>query len=144
MQVRRTLKTWLNAKSSLFFWYIFCILLNGLIYKTNVMAYVKKISGEQFIFDVIMKELEIVGSGLSFKNPKELEEWKKEHPKWFTEYEFSTKEQYYEWRDYFYSHFYDWQPKRVKKKEMEREFRWCNLCWGLKYGFDYEELYDEK
>jgi len=107
------------------------------------MAYVKKISGKQFTFDVITKELDIVGSGLHFNDYEELFEWAKKHPKWFTEYEFKTKEQFYEWKKYFYDHFYDWQPKRVKKNELDREFAWFNLDYGLKYGFDYEELYEE-
>lgn len=106
------------------------------------MAYVKKISGEQFLFDVIQKELDIVGSGLKFKDMDELIGWTKEHPEWYTDYEFTNKEQFYEWRQYFYDHFYDWQPKRVKKNQMEREFQWINLQYGLKYGFDYRELYE--
>lgn len=109
------------------------------------MAYVKKISGSQFLFDIIQKELDIVGSGLKFKDFNEFVEWARqpEHDHWFSDYEFANKEQFYEWKRYFYDHFYDWQPKRVKKKQLDREFAWVNLQYGLKYGFDYRELYED-
>ena len=102
------------------------------------MAYKKKISGDQFLLDVIQKELDIVGAGVHFDSAEELIEWGKQHPTWYKDYEFKTIEQFYEWREYFYEHFYEWKPKRVKKSEMEEHFRWFNFQYGLKYGFDYK------
>ena len=95
------------------------------------------------MLDVIQKELDIVGAGIKFNSIEELSAWSKEHPQWYTEYEFATKEQFLEWREYFYNHFYDWQPKRVNAKQREDEFRWFNMQYGLKYGFDYHELYTD-
>jgi hypothetical protein len=101
------------------------------------MAYKKKISDAQFLLDIIQKELDIVEAGVHFENIGELNAWGKEHPTWYKDYEFKTLEQFYEWREYFYEHFYDWQPKRTKKSAMKEYFRWYNLQYGLKYGFDY-------
>lgn len=106
------------------------------------MARVKKISGEQFAFDMIRKELDIIGSGLHFANPDELREWAEINSRWFADYKFSTVEQYLEWRDYFAEHYYDMEPKRVSKNQMKRDFAWFNLNYGLAYDFDLAELKD--
>lgn len=98
--------------------------------------YKKKISGEQFALDCINKEFEIIGSDLHWDTFHELCEWSKEHRHWYSDNEFSTREQYDQWKAYFMEHFYDWQPKRVNKVQAEREFSWFNLQYGLKYGFD--------
>lgn len=107
------------------------------------MFYVKKISDAQFLFDIIQKELDIVGSGLKFNDLDEFTEWTKEpgHENWYIDYEFANKEQYYEWKQYFYDHFYDWQPKRINKKQLDDEFAWCDLCYGLKCDFDFKEIF---
>ena len=60
----------------------------------------------------------------------------------YTDNVFATPEQWKQWKQYFMEHFYDWQPKRVPKREVEREFSWFNLSYGLKYDFDYKLLYD--
>lgn len=107
--------------------------------------YKKKISGEQFILDCINKEFEIIGSNNHWDTFKELCDWSKqeENKKWYSYNKFSTVEQYQEWKQYFMDHFYDWQPKRVSKKEAEMEFQWFNLQYGLGYGFDYNMLYND-
>lgn len=107
--------------------------------------YKKKISGEQFALDCIKKEFEIIGKPKDWSTFKELCEWSKleENRKWFSDNEFETPEQYYEWKKYFMEHFYDWQPKRVSKAQAEREFSWFNLQYGLKYSFDYQLLYND-
>lgn len=107
--------------------------------------YKKKISGEQFALDCINKEFEIIGSNNHWDTFKELCDWAKqeENKKWYSDNEFSTVEQYQEWKQYFMDHFYDWQPRRVSKKEAEREFSWFNLQYGLKYGFDYNLLHND-
>lgn len=106
--------------------------------------YKKKISSEQFLLDCINKEFEIIGSDKHWNTPEELFEWSKlpENKHWYSNNEFSTVEQYREWKQYFMEHFYDWQPKRVSKRDAEREFSWFNLQYGLKYGFDYNLLYE--
>lgn len=108
------------------------------------MAYTKKISGIQFAFDCIQKELDIVGSGLHFTDYDAMVEWQKEHKEWFTEYEFKTLDQYLEWRTYFAEHFYDWRPKRVTRREMRDTFNYFNLQYGLKYGFSIDELPNDR
>lgn len=100
------------------------------------MAYVKKISDKQFALDVINKEFEIANSGLHFDTFEELSDYTKENIHWYQEFEFKTPEEYQQWKDYFFEHFYDWKPKYYSKKVIEQEFAWFNLCYGLKYGYD--------
>ena len=106
--------------------------------------YKKKISGEQFALDCVNKEFEIIGSPMKWATFEELSAWSKlpENHRWYSNYCFETPEQFWEWKAYFMSHFYDWQPKRVSKAMAEREFSWFNLQYGLKYNFDYQLLYD--
>lgn len=104
------------------------------------MAYVKKISDKQFALDIINKEFEIAGTGLHFETYEDLQTFCEEHKQWYSDYSFATPEQFYEWKDYFYKHFYDWQPKRCGKTEIDREFGWFNLQYGLKYDFSFEIL----
>lgn len=105
------------------------------------MAYVKKISDTQFVLDCINKQYEIIKSDIHFNTWEELIAYAKEHPKWYSDSEYTNLAQYLEWRRYFLEHFYDWQPKRVKLAIAEREFSWFNLQYGLKYGFDINEVY---
>lgn len=100
------------------------------------MAYVKKISDEQFTLDCINKEFEIANTGLRFETFEDLCAYSKEHPKWFTNHEFKTSEEYQQWKNYFFEHFYDWQPKHYGKKTIMKEFSWFNLMYGFKYGYD--------
>lgn len=100
------------------------------------MAYVKKISGEQFALDCINKQWEIIGEPLHFDTWEDLVSYGKEHPKWFSESEYKTPEQFQQWKDYFFEHFYDWKPKHFSKRAIKREFLWFNLMYGLKYGYD--------
>ena len=104
----------------------------------------KKISGEQFTLDCINKEFELIGSPNHWATYEELCDWSKleENKQWYSNSEFATVEQYLQWKQYFMDHFYDWQPKRVSKREAEREFQWFNLQYGLKYGFDLDLLKD--
>jgi len=107
--------------------------------------YKKKISGEQFTLDCINKEFEIIGSTNHWDTFEELCKWTKqeENKKWYTNNCFTTPEQWKQWKQYFMEHFYDWQPKRVSKREAENEFNWFNLSYGLKYDFDYKLLHDD-
>ena len=101
------------------------------------MAKVKKISEQQFVLDVIQRELDIVDAGIHFNSFEELSEWTKkpENERWFEKYCFVDEAQYEEWKEYFYKHFYDWQPKRTPKYLVDREFGWFNLSWGLKCDY---------
>lgn len=107
--------------------------------------YRKKITGEQFTLDCINKEFEIIGSDLHWDTFEELCAWSQQEGNrhWYSDNCFTTVEQYKEWKEYFMEHFYDWQPKRVSKDAAEREFSWFNLQYGLKYGFDYNLLYND-
>lgn len=104
------------------------------------MAYKKKLTDNEFVELVINKELEIAGADMRYADIVKLTKDEQQKMQWWTKYTFKTLEQFLEWRQFFYDHFYDWQPKSVKKSVMEREFQWWNLQWGLKYDFDYEEI----
>lgn len=98
------------------------------------MAYVKKISDEQFLLDCINKEFEIIGSTNHWDTFSELCEWTKqeENREWYTNNAFSTSEQWKQWKQYFMEHFYDWKPKRYSKHYIEnRVFPWFNLQYGF-------------
>lgn len=97
-----------------------------------------KITEQQFVTDVINKELELAQTGLHFDTFEELSEWTKlpENEKWFDKYSFTTEEQYEEWKNYFYEHIYDWQPKKTPKYKIDKTFNWFNLDWGLRCNFD--------
>ena len=105
------------------------------------MAYVKKISDTQFALDCINKQYEIIKSDIHFNTWEELVEYGKEHPTWYSDSEYTTLAQYIEWERYFLEHFYDWQPKRVSLDQARREFSYFNLMYGLKYGFNIDEIY---
>jgi len=102
------------------------------------MAYTKKLTDAEFVELIINKELEIAGADIRYNDIIALPNEEQQKLEWWTKYTFKTVEEFLEWRNYFYEQFYNWQPKRVKKSEMIREFQWFNLQWGLKYDFDYE------
>lgn len=102
--------------------------------------YVKKISAKQFLLDCINKEHEIAGSSLHWDTFEELQKYSDTHENWFNDHSFIDVSQYFKIKDYFLNHFYDWQPKRVSKKEAEKEFSWFMLQYGLRYDFDYTDL----
>lgn len=81
------------------------------------MAYVKKISADQFVFDCIKKQYELVGAEFKFKDLDEFAAWsnREENNHWFDEYTL-TKEQDEEFRKYFVEHYYDYKPKRTSKR----------------------------
>lgn len=98
------------------------------------MAYVKKISDEQFVLDCINKEFEIIGSNLHWDTFEELSAWSKlpENEEWYSKYQFDTKEQYETWKEYYLEHFYAWQPKWYSKKVVEKHyFPWFSLQYGF-------------
>lgn len=100
------------------------------------MANVKKLTDDEFVELIIDKELEIANADIRAKDIKALSKEEQDKLKWWEKYEFKTVEEFLEWRNFFYDHFYDWQPKRVGKYDMKREFSWFNLCWGLQCTFD--------
>ena len=108
------------------------------------MAYVKKISDDQFYLDVVNKELEIAG-GPQFDSWDELCHWSKLNKDWFCIWAFDSKEQFLEFKEYYYNHFYDWKPKRYTKRERNQWFSMFMFNYGLKTDFEYEykELYDD-
>ena len=101
---------------------------------------VKKLTDKEFLELVIDKELEIAGADIRFKDLDAMTKEQQEEYEFFSRFSFNTLEEFLEWRQFFYDHFYDWQPKRVNKKAMEREFAWFNLQWGLKLDFPYEQI----
>jgi hypothetical protein len=96
--------------------------------------YVKKLTDTEFVKMIVDKELEIVGAPIRYND---LINNKDKYPHWFQDYFFNV-EQYIEWKQFFYDHFYDWKPKRIK--DIDKHFSWFALQYGLKYDFSYEEL----
>ena len=100
------------------------------------MAYIKKITTDQFIRDVIDFELKSYGINFDYilnlpKKPKddkdvdpnvEYQDW------WYSRYKFNNFDEFNEFRRYFYEHWKDYAPKRDWKKcIVDREFEWFNL-----------------
>lgn len=110
------------------------------------MARAKKLTDIEFLELVINKELEIANAPVRFKDIMAMPDKDRREWKWFQEYTFDTLEQFLEWRQFFFDHFYDWQPKRESPRRALEIFRWYNLQWGLKYNFDYTKIaeYDKE
>lgn len=94
--------------------------------------YTKKLTDKEFAKMMVNKQLEIVGvTETDFD--KIIETGDKD---WFDRYAFTTKEQYDEFEQFYCDHFYDWQPKRISKVRMMKEFAWWMLQYGLRYDFE--------
>lgn len=104
------------------------------------MAREKKITAEEYIYDVICKEFDIVESGLEFKDFHELREYCNNTEEWYQKFSFKTPEKFIEWKNYCLEHFYDWQPKRISKHQAQQEFGWLNLSFGFSTDFTLDEL----
>lgn len=98
------------------------------------MARAVKISEKQFVLDMINKEFEIIGSNLHWDTFEELLAWSKipENVDWYNQYEFTSEEQYEQWKAYYMEHFYNWQAKYHSKKYVEKH---CFPWFSLEYGF---------
>ena len=103
--------------------------------KNNNMK-TKKLTDKEFVELVINKELEIANADIRYKDIVALSKEEQDKLEFYTKFTFKTLEEFLEWRDFFYKEFYNWQPKRVSKDQMKREFGWFNLQWGLKCDFD--------
>lgn len=99
------------------------------------MAHVKKISSTQFLLDCINKEYEIVDAPLRFNTYEELLKYTEDHKAWYTEFSFTSDDQYNAWKSYFYDHYYDWRPKKVSKTCMKHDFGVFDLYYGFKQDY---------
>lgn len=95
----------------------------------------KKISTTEFVKLMVDKELEIAGALIRYDD---LIANKDDFPHWYQDWCFDRVEQYLEWKQFYYDHFYDHYPKRVK--DISNYFSWFALQYGLRYNFDYKEL----
>ena len=95
---------------------------------------VKKLTTDEFIKLIIDKELEIVGAPIRYNDLIGNQE---KYPHWYQDYSFHI-DQYIEWKKFYYDHFYDWKPKRVKN--IDKYFSCHAMQYGLRYNFDYEIL----
>ena len=109
------------------------------------MAYVKKITTDQFIRDVIDFELKPYGINFEYilnlpkepKNKDEIDPNIEYQDKWFSRYKFKTFDEFNAFRKYFYEHWKDCATKINWKKDiLYREFEWFNLNYGLSIGYD--------
>lgn len=107
------------------------------------MAKVKKISADEFYYDLIKKEFELVGAQFIFENLLEFGEWSKkpENKDWYNRYRL-TPEQYTQWKNYFYAHIYDFLPKRTCKTRINSAFSWINLQIGFLVDRGGDKIYD--
>lgn len=104
------------------------------------MAYTKKLTDDAFLALIINKELEIVGSNLTYEKIKE--DYKKPineqlYSHWYWDNKFKTYEQFLEWKRFYEDIFYKWKPKRYNKRRMEEIFAYLNLMYGLAYDFEF-------
>lgn len=110
------------------------------------MALKKKISADQFLEDIINKELSIIGVQLTFKDilaDHQLPENEQKYHSWYQDFAFKTPEQFLEWKNYVLEHFFDWQPKYLfNKRRLNEEFSWINLQYGLSLDFPYQDIYE--
>ena len=112
------------------------------------MAYVKKITTDQFIRDVIDFELKPYGINFEYilnlpkepKNKDEIDPNIEYQDKWFSRYKFKTFDEFNAFRKYFYEHWKDYSPKRKWTKDiLYRSFEWFNLQYSLATGYDLAE-----
>ena len=112
------------------------------------MAYVKKITTDQFIRDVIDFELKPYGINFEYilnlpkesKNKDEIDPNIEYQDKWFSRYKFKTFDEFNAFRKYFYEHWKDYSPKRNWTKDiLYRAFECFNLQYGLATGYDFDE-----
>ena len=118
------------------------------------MAYVKKITTDQFIRDVIDFELKPDGINFEYilnlpkepKNKDEIDPNIEYQDNWFSRYQFKTFDEFNAFRKYFYEHWKDCATKINWKKDiLYREFEWFNFNYGLSIGYDLaEQLYKKK
>ena len=112
------------------------------------MAYVKKITTDQFIRDVIDFELKPYGINFEYilnlpkepKNKDEIDPNIEYQDNWFSRYQFKTFDEFNAFRKYFYEHWKDCATKINWKKDiLYREFEWFNFNYGLSIGYDLAE-----
>ena len=112
------------------------------------MAYIKKITADQFIRDVIDFELKPYGINFEYilnlpkepKNKDEIDPNVEYQDKWFSKYKFHSFDEFNAFRQYFYEHWKDYAPQRHWKKDtLYREFEWFNLQYGLATDYDFDE-----
>lgn len=112
------------------------------------MAYVKKITKDQFIRDVIDFELKPYGINFEYilnlpkkpKNKDEIDPNIEYQDNWFSRYQFKTFDEFNAFRKYFYEHWKDCATKINWKKDiLHREFEWFNFHYGLSIGYDLAE-----
>lgn len=110
------------------------------------MAYKKKITGEQFIEDIINFELKPYGVNYDYVNSEYNTDVNDGvHENWYNKYVFHNYSEFFEWKKYFFEHYKDWRPMRDwRRTVVEREFNFCNFMWGLSYDFDWKTLEDCK
>ena len=112
------------------------------------MAYVKKITAEQLIRDVIDFELKTNGIDYEYilnlptqpKNKNEINPDIEYQDGWYSRYKFNNFDEFNAFRQYFYEHWKDYASKRLWTKDIiSREFEWFNLQFGLATGYDFDD-----
>lgn len=105
----------------------------------------KRLENLEFLRLLVNKELELANADITFDDIQEDRKRPKEERKldtWFDDYTLDTIEQYAEWKDFFMRHVKDWYGSGCSRRIAENEFGWVSLCYGLRYNFDYKELFE--
>ena len=114
---------------------------------------VKKITGDQFVRDVIDFELKPYGINFEYlknlpqkpRNEEELNPNVEYQDNWYSRYKFRTFDEFNAFRRYFYEHWKDYAPQRHWKRDiLYREFEWFNLQYGLETDYDFNEHLEKK
>jgi hypothetical protein len=112
------------------------------------MAYIKKISGNQFSKDVInfmLKKYNVTYDDIKNlpNRPDDVsigDDSVAYSDNWFRFYVFDNFEEYIAYKEYFYVHYKEYAPKRNwKRRHVDDTFNGFDMMYGLKVNYDFDE-----
>ena len=112
------------------------------------MAYVKKLTGEEFsyaVVDFMLKKYNIDHNYIKNlptkpSNPDDIDPNTEYQDGWYQRYTFDSFEEYLAYKEFFYEKYKEFKPKhRWRKRDVEEYFHSFDLMYGLKWNYDYDE-----
>ena len=112
------------------------------------MAYVKKITGEEFsyaVVDFMLKKYNIDHNYIKNlpqkpTNPDDINPNVEYQDGWYQRYTFDSFDEYLAYKEFFYEKYKEFKPKkRWRKRDVEEYFHSFDLMYGLKWNYSYEE-----
>lgn len=112
------------------------------------MAYVKKMTGEEFsytIIDFMLKKYNIDHNYIKNlpkkpNNPDDVDSNIEYQDGWYQRYTFDSFEEYLAYKEFFYEKYKEFKPKsRWRKRDVEEYFHSFDLMYGLKLNYGYDE-----